>query len=103
MDLDWIRRCVTAQCYRYSRHGDKERQNDELTLLEVEQALVSGRILEQYPDTGRGESCLVVGFSNSGKPVHVVCGRMGDAMVVVTVYVPTAPKFKNPFERGGKP
>lgn len=52
-------------------------------------------------DTGRGESCLVVGFSEHGKPVHVVCGRVGDWMVVVTVHVPGHPKFKNPFERGG--
>lgn len=103
MDLDWICRCVAAQRYRYSRHGDKERQNDALTLIEVEQALLTGRILEQYPDTGRGESCLVAGFSDTGRPVHVVCGRMGEWMVVVTVYVPTPPKFKNPFERGGNP
>lgn len=101
MDQDWIAQCVTAQRYRFSRHGDRERQNDALSLLDVEQALRSGRILEQYPDTGRGESCLVVGFSDSGKPIHIVCGRMGDWMVVVTVYIPTPPKFKTPFERGG--
>lgn len=101
MELTWILDRVTAQRYRYSRHGDKERQNDGLSLLDVEEALLSGRILEQYPDTGRGESCLVVGFSNDGKPVHVVCGRLGDWLVVVTVYIPTPPKFKTPFERGG--
>lgn len=100
MELEWICRCVVTQRYRYSRHGDRERQNDALTLMDVEQAVLTGRILEQYPDTGRGESCLVAGFSDAGKPVHVVCGRMGDWMVVVTVYVPTPPKFKNPFERG---
>jgi hypothetical protein len=100
MELQWIIGSVAAQQYRYSRHGDNERQNDGLSLLEVEEALLSGRILEQYPDTGRGESCLVVGFSDGGKPIHIVCGRMGEGMVVVTVYVPTPPKFKSPFERG---
>lgn len=100
MDLHWILGRVAAQYYRYSRHGDKERQNDGLSLLDVEEALLSGRILEQYPDTGRGESCLVAGFSDDGKPVHIVCGRMGNWMVVVTVYIPTPPKFKTPFERG---
>jgi hypothetical protein len=44
MDLDWLLGCVSSQHYRYSRHGDRERQNDELTLLEVEQAMLSGRI-----------------------------------------------------------
>ena len=97
---EWIKRCVQQQQYRYSRHGDKERQNDGLSLAEVEEALVSGRIIEQYPDTGRGESCLWVGFSNHGKPVHIVCGRMSEWMVIVTVYIPLPPKFKNPYERG---
>jgi len=101
MDLHWILDSVKAQHYRYSRHGDRERQNDGLTLLEVEQAILSGRILEHYPDTGRGESCLVAGFADNGKPVHVVCGSQSDWMVVVTVYVPTPPKFLTPFERGG--
>jgi len=63
------------------------------------EALLAGRILEQYEDTGRGESCLVVGFSDAGKPVHVVCGRMGDWMVIITVYIPSPPKFVTPFQR----
>lgn len=100
MELSWIFERVAAQQYRYSRHGDRERQNDGLTLAQVEEALISGRILEQYPDTGRGESCLVAGFSDGGKPVHIVCGRMAMHLVIVTVYVPTPPKFKTPFERG---
>ena len=35
--------------------------------------ILTGEILEQYPDTGRGESCLILGFSVT-KPIHVVCG-----------------------------
>ncbi len=100
IELPWIQDCVRAQRYFYSRHGDRERQADGLSLVEVEEALNAGRTLEQYPDTGRGPSCLIAGFTNAGKPIHVVCGRMGQEMVVITVYIPTPPKFKNPFERG---
>lgn len=100
VQLEWIHRCVAQQRYFYSRHGDRERQNDALSLAEVEQALVNGRIIEQYVDTGRGESCLLVGFSDSGKPIHIVCGVLGEVLVIVTVYVPAPPKFKNPWERG---
>ncbi|HLF96795.1 MAG TPA: DUF4258 domain-containing protein [Methylococcaceae bacterium] len=99
-DQAWIRQCVETGHYRYSRHADRERQNDGLSLEEVEQALFTGRILEEYSDTGRGESCLLAGFTDRGKPVHVVCGSMGDWLVLVTVYIPTPPKFKNPYERG---
>ena len=100
ISLDWIKRCVVTQTYRYSRHGDRERQNDALGLEEIEQAILNGRILEQYSDTGRGESCLLAGFTDAGKPVHVVCGGMGDSLVIVTVYIPTPPKIKNLYERG---
>ena len=99
ISLDCIKRCIITQTYRDSRHGDRERQNDRLNLEEVEQAMLNGRILEHHPDTGRGESCLLAGFTDAGKPVHVVCGGMGDSLVIVTVYIPTPPKFKNPYER----
>ncbi|NUO06512.1 MAG: DUF4258 domain-containing protein [Candidatus Brocadia sinica] len=62
----------------------------------------TSRILEKYENTGRGESCLVAGFTNTGKPIHVVCGERGDWLVLITVYVPSPPKFKTPYERGEK-
>ncbi|MBI5141742.1 MAG: DUF4258 domain-containing protein [Nitrospirae bacterium] len=98
--LKWICERVRKQEYYYSQHGDQERQNDNLALAEIEEALLSGRMLEQYEDTGRGYSCLVAGFTDNGKPVHVVCGKRGNWMVIVTVYIPAPPKFISPYERG---
>lgn len=100
IDLDWMKQAVRNETHRYSRHGDQERQNDNLTLAQVAQALLNGRILEQYADDSRGASCLVAGFTDNGIPIHVVCGCMGKTLVIITVYIPTPPKFKNPFERG---
>jgi hypothetical protein len=89
-----------ANEYYYSRHADAERMNDDLTMVEVEAAIVNGRIIEEYEDSGRGESVLVAGFSETGKPVHAICGRRDYWMVFITVYIPTPPKFKNVYERG---
>ena len=99
-EIVWIQSKIREGQYYFSRHGDQERQNDNLTIAEVEEALSAGRVLEQYEDTGRGESCLVVGFTESGKPLHMVCGEIEDHVVLITVYIPTPPKFKNPYERG---
>ena len=71
-----------------------------MTIEEIEEALLTGRVLEQYEDIGRGESCLVVGFTESGKPLHMVCGEIEDRIVIITVYIPKPPKFKNLYERG---
>ena len=62
MDIEEIKAKVRANEYIYSHHADLERRADDLTLAQVEDALLTGAILEQYPDTGRGESCLVRGF-----------------------------------------
>ncbi len=99
-EIGWIQNQVRVGKYYFSQHGDQERQNDNLTVREVEEALLTGRVLEQYADTGRGESCLGVGFTETGKPLHIVCGEMESRVVIVTVYIPTPPKFKNPYERG---
>jgi len=53
-----------------------------------------------YYDDKRGKSCLVVGFTSLGKPIHIVCGTNDDCLVIITVYIPTPPKFISPFQRG---
>ena len=100
--MNWIRDKVDKGEYYLSKHGEQERQNDNLEILEIEEALNNGMILEQYKDMGRGECCLVVGFTNSGKPIHIVCGEFDNHVAIVTVYIPTPPKFKTPYERGKK-
>ena len=99
LGLTWIKERIRDEAYQYSLHGDQERQNDNLSLQEVEEAILSGRTLENYPDTGRGESCLIVGFSDSGKPIIIVCGQRGDKLVIITVYIPSPPRFKTPYEQ----
>jgi len=98
--LEWVHDRIRADEFYFSRHGDQERQNENLTVAETIEALLVGIALEQYEDTGRGESCLIAGFTRSGVPVHAVCGRRGEYLAIVTVYIPTPPKFKNPYERG---
>ena len=100
LNIVWIQSRIIEGQYYFSRHGDQERQNDNLTVAEIEEALLSGLLLEQYEDTGRGESCLVVGFTAQGKPLHIVCGEIDNRVIIITVYIPIPPKFKNPYQRG---
>jgi hypothetical protein len=102
MDIDQIKEKVRNNQYMYSYHAEIERKLDKLTFAQVEVALLNSRILEQYADTGRGESCLVVGFAEE-IPIHAVCGWRGEKIVLITVYVPRPPRFVDPWTRGEKP
>jgi hypothetical protein len=97
---DFIRADVVAQSYEISLHADDERLADGLTISQLEHALLSCEIIEHYADDPRGESCLVVGFTPEAAPVHVVCGknRLGH-LILVTVYIPTMPKWRDPHTR----
>ena len=99
MDIEEIKTRVRADQYVYTDHAEVERKADELTFTQVEEALLGGEILEQYSDTGRGESCLGLGFAG-GIPIHVVCGWRGEKIALITVYVPRPPRFVDPWMRG---
>jgi len=99
MNLMWIVSKVQIAHYFFSQHADEERMNDNLMISEVEEAILNGSILESYPNDKRGDSCLVVGFTRGGKPIHIVCGQSSDKLVIITVYIPGPPKFINPYER----
>ncbi len=99
MNLEEIKARIRAEEYVYTSHGDLERKTDDLTLKQVEDALLAGQVLESYPNTGRGESCLIVGMSDE-QPIHVVCGWFGQKVAIITVYIPTPPKFIDPWTRG---
>ncbi len=98
VNTDKIKQKVSADEYVYTLHAETERKADDLTFREIEQALLSGEVLEQYDDTGRGESCLILGFAGE-TPIHIVCGWRGDMIAIITVYVPKPPKFIDPWTR----
>ncbi len=100
MIIETIQQYIKSENYYFSQHSDDERKNDNLTIKEVEEAILNGKILESYKNDKRGESCLVVGFTNLGKPIHIVCGTKNKNLVFITIYIPTPPKFINLYERG---
>jgi len=95
----FIRSEIENQAYQISLHADDERLADGLTIAEVESALMDCDVLETYPEDPRGESCLALGFVKN-KPVHFVCGRnRAGHLVLITVYIPSLPKWKDPYTR----
>ncbi len=97
---DFIRNEVEKQSYEISIHADDERIADGLTVFQLEYALSDCKIIEHYPGDPRGESCLALGFTPEGTPIHVVCGKNPSGhLILITVYIPTIPKWRDPYTR----
>lgn len=66
---------------------------------EVQTVAITGRLVEDYPDDLRGHSCLILGFGDGGRPIHVVVAPKGDYLAVITAYVPDPNQWSPDFLR----
>jgi len=98
VDIKAIKARVRSGKFMLSAHADQQAADENIDIAEICDAILDGEILEQYADTGRGPSCLILGFAKS-RPIHVVCGWRRGSVVVITVYIPKLPKFENPWTR----
>lgn len=102
LDETFVKEAVQAEAYELSLHADEKRLHDHLSITDIEEALRSCEILERYREDPRGESCLVLGFCGT-RPVHIVCGKTRqNKLFLITVYLPTEPKWTPPPEQGEK-
>lgn len=87
---DSIRSLAKSGKYVLSMHAERERQAEQISTTEIETALASCEIIEDYPDDTRGHSCLALGFGN-GRPIHAVCAVKDNPreVLLITVYDPS--------------
>jgi hypothetical protein len=99
--LKHIHKQIRVENYEFSLHAEHEREDEHILVEELEQSVMSGQLLEDYPDDPRGHSCLVLGFTEAGRAIHSVWGLLpGGRVRVITVYIPLPPKWVDPRTRG---
>ena len=95
--VEQIRGSVRAREFRLTTHAETEREADTINLAEIEEAFGSSdcEILEAYPDDPPGASCLSLGFTRAGDPLHAVLGTVNELLVFVTIYRPEPRLWEN--------
>ena len=90
MDIAFVKKKIHNQEYDLSAHAHNERQEEQITVEEIEKVILKGDIIERYQNDLRGESCLIAGIVYK-KPLHIVCGMRDERLLIVTVYRPKMP------------
>lgn len=65
---------------------------------EVRAVVEQGEIVEDYPSDARGHSCLMLGFGDGGRPIHVVCAPKDDYLAIITAYLPDEREWTDGFK-----
>ena len=62
--------------------------------IEIEQAVLSGEIIEEYPDDKYSPRCLIYGRTNFGRNLHVQIS-LPPSVVIITAYDPDEAEWIN--------
>ncbi len=89
MTFKEIQKLVKLGNYLFSEHADEERTKDNFSAEEIEEAILSGKVIEERLDDPRGESRLIAGQNKKGKLIHIVIGLRLSKPVIVTNYLPS--------------
>jgi hypothetical protein len=88
--LEEIRSKILRRQYEFSKHAVDQSIIREISVAEVEQAISGGSdLIEDYPDDKYGPSCLILGFTKAGRPLHLQCSYSSRPLIkVITLYEP---------------
>lgn len=60
-----------------------------ISTREVRNVIMTGEVIEDYPEDARGHSCLILSKGENERPIHVVCSPKEDFLAIITAYIPT--------------
>jgi len=75
------------------------RPNRMISIAEIENVAKMGELVEDYPEDIRGHSCLILGFGEDRRPIHVVCSPKEDYLAIITAYLPNPKQWSSDFKR----
>ncbi len=102
MDYEQIRQCL-ANC-RFTDHARREMEAEPLGVIQVDEvlrALQTGEVIEEYPEDTPYPSCLILGRTGTGRPIHIVCAPVTAErkLAIITVYQPDPARWDPEFRR----
>ncbi|MBI2338618.1 DUF4258 domain-containing protein [Candidatus Daviesbacteria bacterium] len=91
--MKYIAEAVRVGRYRYTIHGAQQRIARRIRRNEVEESLRNGEIIEDYPEHHYGPACLILGKTDRGKALHILCS-LQKVVDIITVYEPDLKDWK---------
>ena len=68
-------------------------QERDISIDDIGDCIMSGEIIEDYPDGFPHPSCLIFGYTIRDKVLHTVVGSDNEVLHMITAYYPNTIKF----------
>ena len=87
--IQHIRTKILTGRFEFSKHAVDQSILRRISVSELREAAANAEIIEDYPDDKYGPSCLILGFTDAGRPLHVQCSYPSRPMLkIITMYEP---------------
>src|ERR1044071_2398236 len=98
--LEKVKNQLAAGEFEFSRHALKRVVERNISDQEIRQAGVQANIIEDYPDDKYSPSCLLLGFTQTGRPLHTqVSLAKTELLRIITIYEPDPSEWINYSQR----
>ena len=97
MDIDMIRKLAGKGSIKWTTHCMKKMGERDIRIKDVKHCIAIGEIIEDYPDDYPYPSCLIFGYTEDGRVIHLVVGCDSVFAYIVTAYIPNTIKFNTDF------
>lgn len=89
-DIIAIVKKIKRRQYEFSKHAVDQAIARDISVSEVEQVISDNAvIIEDYPNDKYGPSCLILGYTKTGRPLHIQCSYASRLLIkIVTLYQP---------------
>lgn len=68
-----------------------------ITTSDIRRVINDGEVIEDYPEDVRGHSCLMLGWGDDQRPLHLVCSPKDDYLALITAYLPDEDDWSDDF------
>lgn len=86
--------------FEFSRHALKRVVERNINDQEIRQAGARATVIEDYPDDKYSPSCLLLGFTQAGRPLHLQVSLADTDLVrIITIYEPDPNEWVNYSQR----
>jgi hypothetical protein len=96
--LEAIQACFRSDRILFTKHAKDEMENEESGEIrenEVSAAVLTGKMIETYPEDEPYPSCLIYGRTSANRPLHIVCAyaKEHETAIIITTYEPDADRW----------
>ena len=98
-DIEWIKEKIKVSDYNVSEHIIRSFLIKKITIKEIEDAIINGKIIEIHTHPEKDTGILVLGYAGE-KAIHVMCSEdQHGCLFILFVYIPSKPMWENPENR----